>query len=128
MSEAAQQWLATLSEVRRQAARAAVLAGVQPPETDGQWYDVAEDRTETSDLETLDETGAWRGLQWLNAFEILVRGSSVTRACAYVSSHDCNSEFKCCTLLDVSVSGEASVMAAQKLCLKAERTNKSGVW
>ena len=45
---------------------------MQPPETDGQWYDVAEERTETSDLETLDETGAWRGLQWLNAFEILV--------------------------------------------------------
>ena len=72
MSETAVQWLATLSEVRRQAARAAVLAGVQPPESDGQWYDVAEDRTENSDLETLDETGAWRGLQWLNAFEILV--------------------------------------------------------
>lgn len=62
-------------QVRRQAARAAVLAGVQPPESDGQWYDVAEDRTETSDLETLDETGAWRGLQWLNAFEILVNSS-----------------------------------------------------
>ena len=122
MPESAEQWLATFSEVRRQAARAAVLAGtlraclkshlcqsvelppwltrahkspavptcfmptmlltaescdtgVQPPETDGQWYDVAEERTETSDLETLDETGAWRGLQWLNAFEILVRGS-----------------------------------------------------
>ena len=87
MSEAAQQWLATLSEVRRQAARAAVLAGVQPPETDGQWYDVAEDRTETSDLETLDETGAWRGLQWLNAFEILVRGFSVRQARVYVSYH-----------------------------------------
>ena len=87
MSEAAQQWLATLSEVRRQAARAAVLAGVQPPETDGQWYDVAEDCTETSDLETLDETGAWRGLQWLNAFEILVRGLPVRQACAYVSLH-----------------------------------------
>ncbi len=80
MSEAAQQWLATLSEVRRQAARAAVLAGVQPPESDGQWYDVAEDRTETSDLETLDETGAWRGLQWLNAFEILVSGQCFTFA------------------------------------------------
>ena len=52
-----------------------MLAGVQPPESDGQWYDVAEDRTETSDLETLDETGAWRGLQWLNAFEILVSGA-----------------------------------------------------
>ena len=76
MSETAQPWLATLSEVRRQAARAAVLAGMQPPESDGQWYDVAEDRTETSDLETLDETGAWRGLQWLNAFEILVRTTS----------------------------------------------------
>lgn len=62
-------------QVRRQAARAAVLAGVQPPESDGQWYDVAEDRTETSDLETLDETGLWRGLQWLNAFEILVNSS-----------------------------------------------------
>ena len=64
-----------------------MLAGVQPPETDGQWYDVAEDRTETSDLETLDETGAWRGLQWLNAFEILVRGLPVRQACAYVSPH-----------------------------------------
>ena len=55
-----------------------MLAGVQPPESDGQWYDVAEDRTETSDLETLDETGAWRGLQWLNAFEILVSGPHLT--------------------------------------------------
>ena len=67
--------MSTAIQVRRQAARAAVLAGVQPPESDGQWYDVAEDRTETSDLETLDETGAWRGLQWLNAFEILVKSS-----------------------------------------------------
>ena len=55
-----------------------MLAGVQPPESDGQWYDVAEDRTETSDLETLDETGAWRGLQWLNAFDILVSGPRLT--------------------------------------------------
>ncbi len=36
-------------------------------------YDVAEGTIETSDLETVDESGAWRGLQWLNAFEILVR-------------------------------------------------------
>lgn len=68
----AEQWLATLAEVRRQAARVAVMAGVQPPETDGNWYDVAAGSVETSDLETLDESGAWRGLQWLNAFEILV--------------------------------------------------------
>ncbi len=83
MSDTAVQWLATLSEVRRQAARAAVLAGVQPPESDGQWYDVAEDRTATSDLEALDETGAWRGLQWLNAFEILV--GRATSACSFRS-------------------------------------------
>lgn len=114
----AEQWLATLSEVRRQAARVAAAAGVQPPDSDGTWcavssselqcrtaltargggscrhacprhatatspghdvqrrvlrrYDVAEGTIETSDLETVDESGAWRGLQWLNAFEILV--------------------------------------------------------
>ena len=68
----AEPWLATLAEVRRQAARVAAIAGVQPPETDGTWYDVAAGRVETSDLETLDESGAWRGLQWLNAFEVLV--------------------------------------------------------
>lgn len=68
-------WLATLAEVRRQAARVAAIAGVQPPETDGTWYDVAAGRVETSDLETLDESGAWRGLQWLNAFEVLVHPS-----------------------------------------------------
>lgn len=68
----AEPWLATLAEVRRQAARVATISGVQPPETDGTWYDVAAGSVETSDFETLDESGAWRGLQWLNAFEILV--------------------------------------------------------
>lgn len=50
----------------------AAKTGVQTPDTDGTWYDIAEGRSETLDLETLDESGAWRGLQWLNAFEILV--------------------------------------------------------
>ena len=74
----AEPWLATLAEVRRQAARVAALSGVQPPETDGTWYDVAAGSMETSELDTLDESGAWRGLQWLNAFEILVRYQTIS--------------------------------------------------
>lgn len=79
----AEPWLATLAEVRRQAARVATLSGVQPPETDGTWYDVAAGSVETSDLETLDESGAWRGLQWLNAFEILVGTQNMNLADFY---------------------------------------------
>jgi hypothetical protein len=33
----AEQWLATLAEVRRQAARVTAAAGVQPPDTNGTW-------------------------------------------------------------------------------------------
>ncbi len=80
----AEPWLATLAEVRRQAARVASLSGVQPPETDGTWYDVAAGSLENSDLETLDESGAWRGLQWLNAFEILVASQTMNLAISLV--------------------------------------------
>jgi hypothetical protein len=65
----------------------AAQAGVQTPESDGTWYDLGEGRTETSDLETLDESGAWRGLQWLNAFEILVCLSS--HACPLHHAYMC---------------------------------------
>ena len=65
-------WCLVLEEVRRQAASALAAAGVQGPETDGVWYDVAEGMDRSADPEQVDENGAWQQLQWLNAFHVLV--------------------------------------------------------
>jgi hypothetical protein len=65
-------WCLVLEEVRRQAARNLQSAGIQAPETDGVWYDVAEGMNRSTELDSVDENGAWQQLQWLNAFQVLV--------------------------------------------------------
>ncbi|KAK9832071.1 hypothetical protein WJX81_004065 [Elliptochloris bilobata] len=64
-------WLATLAEVRRQAARVAEAAGVQAPDADGTWFDVCEGGDTAPELVSVDASGAWHSQQWLNAFCVL---------------------------------------------------------
>jgi hypothetical protein len=72
MALSVEAWSLVLEEVRRQAARTLQSAGIQAPETDGVWYDVAEGMNRSTELDSVDENGAWQQLQWLNAFQVLV--------------------------------------------------------
>lgn len=70
-------WWLVLKEVRRQAARHLQAAGLKELEGDGVWYDVKESMNIPSDLEPVADSGRWQQLQWLNAFQVLVRRAVV---------------------------------------------------
>jgi hypothetical protein len=82
MSHESARWSMVFQEVRRQAARHLQDAGIELPDRDGVWYDVKEGMDRSSELEPVNDSGAWQQLQWLNAFQVLVGIAGSCQPCA----------------------------------------------
>lgn len=107
MSRDTNRWWLILKEVRRQAARHIQAAGLKELEGDGVWYDVKESMNVPSgDLEPVADSGRWQQLQWLNAFQVLVR-----RIGLLLIGHHCRSSCLIAVSLTVGVFRSSSFLS-----------------
>ena len=83
-------WHAVLSEVRQQTA----LASGDISGANDSWQDLAEDATTTASQR--QATLLWQQQQWHNAFEVLVRTSTVAAAGLHDMVHGLSSYLLCC--------------------------------